>query len=94
MLLEVERRALQWTTLISVDTTNSIRPNANQRLFIELPFRRSTSERVLISSDLSHKAELASSVIAVGLCVRVPFDAYIYSSICLVWTTMDRLVKR
>lgn len=36
VVLFVERRGLQWTAPISVDTTNIIRPKTNQRLFAEL----------------------------------------------------------
>ncbi|KAJ6954899.1 hypothetical protein NC652_006366 [Populus alba x Populus x berolinensis] len=34
-VLFVERRGLQWTAVISVDTTNIMRPNTNQRLISE-----------------------------------------------------------
>jgi hypothetical protein len=72
IVLFVERRGLQWTALISVDTTNIIRPNTNQRLFSELRVFVEISISLIwfdivshrksfefpTSTDISHKAKL------------------------------------
>lgn len=86
IVLLVERRALQWTTLVCVDGTNINRPNTSQKRFIDIVMELSFLPKISILNMLlivlSQKTGLLAYWFVVGdSCKCCSYSTYLYKNL-------------